>query len=214
MNQQPISRRPTLDVFDLPESMLDHRSSIWWGNLLLIVIETTMFALIVGGYFYARGGAQAWPPPQTNWAVARYDTNPSLFFSSINLAVIVLSCAPMLFADRMALRLNARAVAAGLIGCMVLGIAAIWLRFHEFFSLNFRWDDNAYGSIVWTILGLHLLHLIVGSLENSIMLAWALLKGLDKKHARDVRVNAVYWYWIAGTWVILWAVVYLGPRVL
>ena len=47
-----------------------------------------------------------------------------------------------------------------------------------------------------------------------MMMSWLLIKGLDDKHARDVRVTAVYWYWIAGTWVILYAVVYLAPRIL
>ena len=45
-----------------------------------------------------------------------------------------------------------------------------------------------------------------------MMLTWVLLKGLDDKHARDVRVTAVYWYWIVGTWIILYAIVFPGPR--
>jgi heme/copper-type cytochrome/quinol oxidase subunit 3 len=65
---------------------------------------------------------------------------------------------------------------------------------------------------VWTILGLHLTHLIVGTLENGIMIAWIAAHGMDEKHARDIRVNAVYWYWIGAMWVLLFAIVYLGPR--
>ena len=206
--------RPTIDVSILPESPLDHRSTIWWGNVMLLLIETTMFALVVAGYFYVRANFDAWPPPQTNWAVARYETEPALLFSTINLAVIVLSAAPMLFADRKALRMDGRSVNLGLIVSLVLGLAAIALRFREFGDLNFRWDDNAYASIVWTLLALHLLHLIVGSAETLIMILWIVFHGLDQKHARDVRVNAVYWYWIVGTWIVLWAILYLGPRVM
>jgi hypothetical protein len=35
---------------------------------------------------------------------------------------------------------------------------------------------------------------------------------MDIKHARDIRVTAVYWYWIAGTWFLLYFVVYWTPR--
>jgi hypothetical protein len=35
---------------------------------------------------------------------------------------------------------------------------------------------------------------------------------MDTKHARDVHVTAIYWYWVAGTWLILWAIVFLGPH--
>jgi cytochrome c oxidase subunit 1/cytochrome c oxidase subunit I+III len=213
MSAPTLPSRPVIDVSDLPGSELDHRALIWWGNLMLLAIETTMFALLIAAYFYVRGNFHAWPPPQTNWAIARYNTNPALPLALINLAVIVLSCIPMAVADRMALRMRTGAVAWGLALCIVLGLAAIGLRFKEFFGLNFRWDDNAYGSMVWTILGLHLTHLIVGTLENALMLAWIAAHGMDEKHARDIRVNAVYWYWIGAMWVLLFAIVYLGPRV-
>jgi heme/copper-type cytochrome/quinol oxidase subunit 3 len=63
-------------------------------------------------------------------------------------------------------------------------------------------------------MGLHLTHLIVGTLENVVMLSWALLMPLDDKHARDVRVGASYWYWIAGIWIPLYAIIYWAPRIL
>ena len=34
------------------------------------------------------------------------------------------------------------------------------IRFYEFTQLNVRWDQNAYGSITWIILGLHAAHLL------------------------------------------------------
>lgn len=179
---------------------------------MLVLIETTMFALLIGSYFYLHGNFDVWPPVQANWAIARYHTVPALFFAIINLAVIVGSCGPMLWADRAALKLKCRSVLLGLTFCLLLGLAAIGLRFRELLDLNFRWDDNAYGSIVWMILGLHLTHLIVGSLENLLMIAWIVRHGLDRKHARDVRVNAVYWYWIGAVWVVLFAIVDLSPR--
>jgi heme/copper-type cytochrome/quinol oxidase subunit 3 len=58
------------------------------------------------------------------------------------------------------------------------------------------------------------MHLFAGTLENGVMAACIWFHGMDVKHARDVRVNATYWYWIAGVWVPLYAVLYWGPRFL
>jgi heme/copper-type cytochrome/quinol oxidase subunit 3 len=96
--------------------------------------------------------------------------------------------------------------------CVLLGFVIAGLRFKEFFDLRFRWNENAYASVVWTILGMHLLHIVTGTLENLLMLSWVLVKPLDIKHARDIRVTAVYWYWIAGIWVPLYIIVFWGPR--
>ena len=78
--------------------------------------------------------------------------------------------------------------------------------------MKFRWDDNAYSAVIWTVLGMHLLHLITGTAENLLMTLWVWLKGLDIRHARDVRVGAAYWYWIAAIWIPLYAIVYFGSR--
>ena len=93
----------------------------------------------------------------------------------------------------------------------LFGLAAIALRFREFHGTQFRWDDNAYASVVWAILLMHLIHLLVGTIEDAMMFAYISIYGLDDKHARDVRVTAVDPYWIAGIWVPLFAIVYFGP---
>jgi len=199
-----------IDVSKLPPHVEDHTSPIWWGNTLLLFIETTMFALLVGSYFYLRMNFTSWPPVRSD--VGLYQTNPDLGFATANLVVLIASCIPMYIVDRACLRLDLRVVRLGMAMMVVIGLITIALRFFEFSGLKFRWDDNAYAAILWTILGMHLLHLITGTAENLLMAAWAWFKGLDIQHARDVRVGAVYWYWIAGIWIPLYAIVYFAPH--
>jgi cytochrome c oxidase subunit III len=203
--------RSVLDVSELPGAVLDHRSPIWWGNLLLIMIETTMFGILVAAYFYLRMNFEQWPPPQSNSVPPDFTPLPSLGLPGLNLFLMLVSVVPMWWADRSALRRRRRGVDLGLIGSLLLMLAAIALRFYEFDAVKFRWDDNAYGSIVVFILGMHLAHLITGACESALMLAWVTIKGLDDKHARDVRVTAVYWYWVVGVWLPLFGIVFLGP---
>jgi cytochrome c oxidase subunit 3 len=203
----------TIDVSDLPPDTMDHRSPIWWGNLLLLVIETTMFAILVATYFYLRVvDFDMWPPTQPNVQPPLYHPVPSLLLPTINLIILLISFVPMFWASRACLQKNLPAVRLGLILCVLLGIVSTVLRFYEFPAIHFKWNDNAYASIVWTLMGMHLAHIITATCENALMTAWVLAKGLDQKHARDVRVTAVYWYWVVGIWVLLYILIYWGPR--
>jgi cytochrome c oxidase subunit 3 len=202
----------TIDVSALEPHVMDRRSPIWWGNLLLLCIETTMFALLVATYFYIHMNYESWPPPRPS--NSNYDTNPYLAVPTINLLIILASCVPMFIADRACLRRDTRTVCRCMLIMVLIGLVTIGLRFVEFDSLQFHWDDNAYSGIVWTIVGMHLLHLVTGTAENFILTLWLWMKGMDDKHARDVRVGAVYWYWIAAIWIPLYVIVYFGPRMI
>ena len=205
--------RALIDVSSLPATALDHRSPIWWGNMLLLAIESTIFAILVACYFYIRVvDFKIWPPPQVNHIPVLYNTAPDLPVPSINLLLLCLSIVPMIWADRACLKRDVRAVKWGLVLCVLLGLIVIAIRFYEFKSLHFTWDENAYASVIWSIIGLHLTHLIIATSENLIMTVWVFVKGLDDKHARDVRVTATYWYWVAAIWLLLFIIIWGGAR--
>jgi cytochrome c oxidase subunit 3 len=208
-----MTARSVIDVSRLPSTEMDHRSPIWWGNNLLLVIETTMFGLIVAAYFYFRVvDFHQWPPPRSSHNPMMLVPNPALTIPTINLAILLLSCFPAYIVDRACFRKQSVVVTLNLLITIALGMICIGLRFLEFKSLQFRWDENAYSSVVWTILGIHLAHLITGTCENALMAAWALAKGLDAKHFRDIRITTLYWFWIAGIWVLLYVMIYWFPR--
>lgn len=206
------AQRTTLDVSSLPKHGFDTKTQLWWGNLWLLCIETTMFGLVVAAYFYFRQNFATWPPPHSDSPPYLLEPVPSLLLPTINLVVIILSVLPMAWADAAARRLDRRAVKMALSLVMLFGTAATVLRFYEFRSLVWSWDANAYGSVSWAILALHLVHLIVGTLEDVFLATWVWLRPLDENHALDITVTAVYWYWVVGTWLLLYPVVYLSPR--
>jgi heme/copper-type cytochrome/quinol oxidase subunit 3 len=208
------ARQTTLDVSALPKHTFDARSQLWWGNLLLLCIETTMFGLVVAAYFYFRQNFTSWPPPHSDSPPYLFDPVPRLLVPTINLVLMLLSLAPMAYADLAARRLDRRGARIGIVLMIVFGAACIVLRFYEYRSLIWKWDSNAYGSITWTILSLHLVHLFVGTLEDVVLATWVFARPLDEQHALDITVTAVYWYWVVGTWVLLYGVVFLAPRLM
>ena len=52
------------------------------------------------------------------------------------------------------------------------------LRGFEFSAVQFRWDSNAYGSVVWFMLGMHALHLLVLTSEAVLLLIWTFTREL------------------------------------
>lgn len=207
-----MTGRPALEVSALPQHGFDTRAPLWWGNLYLLMIETTMFGVLVASYFYLRQNFTLWPPPHSQGSPFLLDPVPDLLIPTVNLLIILLSCVPMALVDKAARRGDKATTQIGLIVCIIFGVAAAFLRWHEFWGLKFNWDTNAYGSITWFLLGMHALHLLVGTMEGVFLALWVFFRKFDEKHRLDITVLAVYWYWIAGVWIPLYAIVYFTPR--
>jgi cytochrome c oxidase subunit III len=209
-----VSGRIIIDASELPKGEVDHRSLIWWGNLLLLLVETTVFGLLLACYFYYRQNFTGFPPPRVHDPPIIYNPIPNLEWPTVNLMFLLLSCAPMFFVDRLCKKTdpNERFVCFGLALVVLLGFCIAAIRFQEFRSIHFKWNENAYASTVWMFLGMHLLHVLTGSLELLLMWVWTFTHSLDTKHRRDIRVTAIYWYWVAGIWVPLYIILFWGPR--
>ena len=199
-----MSAARTVDVSDLPEAVLDSRSLVWWGTIVMTIIETMVFAISVGGYFYLRNVASAWPPPRIG--------PPALTAATINLGILLVSAIPAFLLDRAGKARNARRVKIFLVANLVLGTAFLVLRYWEFKALHCMWNQSAYASIQWTILGLHTTNLLTSLAETAIVLIYVLTKPIEDHQFLDARLDGVFWYFIVLTWIPLYVVVFLVPR--
>lgn len=202
-----MKRRPVADVSVQPEHAFRHHAPIWWGNRLMIFTEGAAFAILAVSYFYIRLNFDTWPPTRT--------LLPDLGVSSINLLVLVVSAAPFWYATRLARRDESPSFVGWWLAVgVVFGIAAIVLRSFEFHALHTRYDSNAYGSITWAILGVHLAHLLAGTIETMLIALVMFVGPVEKKHYTDATAIAMYWYFIVISWVALYVIVFLAPRLI
>lgn len=206
-----MSTRAVIDISELPKHEFDTYDPVWWGNNLLLAIETSMFAILIATYFYLRQNFELWPPPVAQ-LTATLRPLPELTFGTLNTILLVLSCGPMVLTDIAARRENRTVSRVGLVICIMCGLGALVLRSFEFSAVYFRWDSNAYGSIVWFILGMHMLHLLVLTTECVLLAIWVFTREFDMKHRVDIVTVAVYWYWVTVIWLILYAIIYFTPR--
>jgi cytochrome c oxidase subunit I+III len=192
-----------LDVSALPSYGFSHRSLMWWGTLGMMAIEGTVFALAVVSYFYLRGLASRWPPA---------GLPPDLAWGTLNTAILLLSALPNHWVKRVAERHELKAVRAGLLICLGFSVAFLLVRVMEFRSLNIRWDEDAYGSIVWMLLGLHTVHLLADTIDTTVLTVLMHTGPLEGTRFVDVSENALYWYFVVMSWLPIYAVIYLVPR--
>jgi heme/copper-type cytochrome/quinol oxidase subunit 3 len=192
-----------LDVSELPSYGFGHRSILWWATACMMAIEGTVFALAIVSYFYLRTHSATWPMSSRP---------PALTFGTLNTVILLLSLAPNEWAKRAAERHDLRGVRIALVLCMLFALAFLAVRWLEFGALHCRWDENAYGSIVWTLMGLHTLHLVTDTYDSGVVTALTFVETMDGKRFVDVSENAVYWYFVVLSWLPIYVVVYWAPR--
>jgi cytochrome c oxidase subunit III len=200
-----VTQRGTLlDVSALPSHGFSHRSPMWWGTLGMMAIEGTVFVLVVVCYFYLRSHSDTWPmsvrPPQLLWG-------------TINLAILLASAVPNQLAKKAGERYDLHGVRLWLGVTIVFGLALIAVRALEFRALNVRWDSSAYGSVVWTLLGLHTVHLVTDWLDSVVLHVLFFTGPLEDKRYVDVSENSLYWYFVVLAWIPIYLVIYWGARV-
>ena len=201
----PPPDRLTIDVSELPTTTFGRRNLNWWGTVGFMAIEGTTMIVAAASLLYIRGNFDSWPP--------RPILPPDLGVPSLVLLLLLVKLVPAWYSIEAAQRLDRAGSRRWMALALLLGTAATAFRLLEFDSLNVRWDTNAYGSIVWTILGLHTFLLVFDVLETAAIL---LLLGSDErlrsKHYGDVEDASVYEFFLSLSWVPLFLLVYLLPR--
>jgi cytochrome c oxidase subunit III len=206
-----MSTQAVIDVSELPHHEFDTYDPVWWGNNLLLTIETSMFGILIATYFYLRQNFPEWPPPVAQ-LTATLKPLPQLGYGTANTILLLVSCIPMVLTDISARRGNKGVSQIGLIVGVMCGLGALVLRGFEFSAMYFRWDSNAYGSVVWFMLGMHMMHLAIMTVEAILLAVWIFTREYDMKHRVDIVTVAIYWYWVTAIWLILYAIIYFTPR--
>jgi cytochrome c oxidase subunit III len=168
------------------------------------LIEGTGFALAIAVYFYLMSLAIQWP---LNAPL------PRLLPGTLMTGLLTASLVPNMMLSRSAKKKNLRKVRIGLVAMSILGIAPLIIRGFEFPALEVWWDDNAYGSIVWIMLGLHTTHILTDLIDTLVLTALMFSRhGDNSRRYGDVEDNAMYWNFVVAAWIPLYLCIYWVPR--
>jgi cytochrome c oxidase subunit 3/cytochrome c oxidase subunit I+III len=143
----------------------------WWGMVLFVATEATLFGTLIGSYYDLRFRTQPWPPAGV--------PDPKLVLPLILLGVLVATSIPVQLASVWG---RARRVRSAQLALLLA------LAMHTFTP-----QDNAYGSIYFTMVGAHHAHVVVGILLE----AWLVLRlfgGMTRYRAVGLQATAFYWH--------------------
>jgi cytochrome c oxidase subunit 1/cytochrome c oxidase subunit I+III len=177
------------------------REPLFWGVSLMIAIELSGFALLLASYFYLRGNEPTWPPP----GVLRAPLWPA----AAGAAALALTVITQHRVNRGAIAGDVIRTRRWLVATTVLVALFVGLRFVEFRQLPFFWDSHAYGSAFWVLLGYHALHAVSGLLENLLLITLLYRGPVERKHALDIQLSGLYWYFVVAEGLVAFAILYL-----
>jgi cytochrome c oxidase subunit I+III len=170
----------------------------WWGMAIFLSSEAALFGSLIGTYFYLRFTSPQWP----QGGIAA----PSVALPIALTALLVASVLPM--AGAVAAAGRGRRVAAwwlvALAFVMQAGYLAAQIVSYVSDLDTFTPSTNAYGSIYFTLLGAHHLHVIAGLLLSGWLLV-RLAGGLTSYRLVGVRAVALYWYVVAALAIVVTA---------
>ena len=179
-------------------------STAWWGVAMLILTEATIFLVLIAAYFFLRASASEWPPA----GISLPDLKMSTPFSF----VLWGSSIPIVWAEVKLRKGELQKFRAGLAISFFMGFAFLLYTARSFHDLEFGWTDNAYGSIVYTIVGLHALHVLVGVVMNAVIQLKARLGRYDGDRHASAEVFFLYWHFVDAVWLVVWPSLFLSEH--
>lgn len=200
-----MSAPSNIDVSHLPSTTFGSRDIVWWGTAAFLAIEGTTLFICIVSYLYLARNESAWPPEHT--------LRPDVFWPTVHVVLLLASNVFAVAADRAARRFDLPRLRRWLGVLIVVAGISVALRWVDMLSLNVRWDANAYGSVVWMTAAFHGTLIAAELGELVVMLALLSSSRREDKHVTDASDVAFYWYWLTGSWVPLYLMLYLAPRI-
>lgn len=177
----------------------------WWGMLLFLINESALFAALIASYFFLAMPNMAWPPPGVG--------KPALALPLTMTLALVSSSGALVLADRALQCGNRIRFRSCLALTVLLGLAFLGMQTKEYLDKlkHLGPTQNSYGSIFYTITGLHGAHVAFGLL----FLLWGLAREMNGSAGADspgLKNASLYWHFVDGVWIVILTSLYLSPR--
>src|ERR1700742_4057373 len=174
------------------------------GILLFIISEVMLFGSFFASYFFLRVvvNPSAWPPHPFELPVA---------VAGMNTAILVSSSFTIHYALEGIRKGNKQAMKLGLVLTWLLGLTFLFVQINEYVHLGFSSRTEAFGTIFYSLTGLHGAHVFLGLTLLTFATIRAFRGHFDKdpdKHL-GVEVPGIYWHFVDIMWIIVFATVYI-----
>jgi cytochrome c oxidase subunit 3 len=174
------------------------------GILLFIISEVMLFGSFFASYFFLRVvvNPESWPPHPFELPVA---------VAGMNTAILVSSSFTVHYALEGIRKGNKQAMKLGLVLTWLLGLTFLFVQINEYVHLGFSARTEAFGTIFYSLTGLHGAHVFIGLTLLTAATIRAFRGHFDKapdKHL-GVEIPGIYWHFVDIMWIVVFATVYI-----
>lgn len=187
----------------VPVAPQDRRASGWYGVVFLIATEAALFIYLLFSYFFLASQAPGtWPASGA----------PALPIAAANTAVLLASSATAWWGQKGIEKGSSRRLIAGLCLSLVLGAVFAGVQVHEWLAKGFTPSTDAYGSLYFTITGVHMAHVAVGLLILACLILWAAMGRFSAKRHLHITIGVLYWHFVDVVWLAVFTTFFITPR--
>ena len=171
------------------------------GMFLFIASEVMLFGSFFTAYFFVRvvNGFE-WPPEQFHLPV---------FVAGVNTAILLTSSFTMHWALQSIKRGNRAGLQAGLVLTFLMGLAFLLTQVLEYARIGFAPRDTAFGTIFFSLTGLHGAHVLVGLTLLLFATIRAFRGHFSAEHHHGVEIPGIYWHFVDVMWIVVYTTIYI-----
>jgi cytochrome c oxidase subunit III len=188
-----------------------HSNNERLGITLFIVSEAMMFGAFFAQYFYNRILAPEWPI--RNGLPEHFDRVPSFPLPLILTVLLVLSGFTAHNAQTAISKDNRDSFTGWLIVTILLGVGFLAGQGYEYYDLIFREgftiSTGLYGTLFFSLTGLHGLHVTAGVLLLIGVVVRGFMGHFSSRSHFGVEGTVLYWHFVDVVWIALYVAVYL-----
>ena len=186
-------------------------SNEYLGIILFIVSEAVMFGAFFAQYFYNRILSEHWPNPA---GLPEESFRVPAFPLALILTVVLVASGFTAHNAQTAIRRDDRDAFQGwLIVTILLGLGFLAGQAYEYSLLIFREGFNItsgiYGTVFFSLTGLHGLHVTAGVTVLIGVLIRAFMGHFSSRSHFGVEGSVLYWHFVDVVWLALYATLYL-----
>jgi cytochrome c oxidase subunit III len=174
------------------------------GILLFIVSEVMLFGSFFASYFFLRVvvNPTAWPAHPFEFPVT---------IALTNTCILISSSFTVHYALEAIRKGNRQGMKLGLVLTWLLGLTFLFVQINEYVHLGFSARTESFGTIFYSLTGLHGAHVFIGLtlLTAATIRAFRGHYGKEPEKHMGVEIPGIYWHFVDIMWIIVFVTVYV-----